>query len=47
MVDLFIATCSQKLIDENGNNNGLLAQNALSDTLLEFNYKPIKPRILL
>jgi hypothetical protein len=34
MVDLFIATCSQKLIDENGNNNGLLAQNALSDTLL-------------
>lgn len=38
MVDLFIATCSQKLIDENGNgngnNNGLLAQNALSDALL-------------
>lgn len=34
MVDLFIATCSQKLIDENGNNNGLLAQNALSRNLL-------------
>lgn len=34
MVDLFIATCSQKLIDENGNNNGLLAQNALSNSLL-------------
>lgn len=34
MVDLFIATCSQKLIDESGNNNGLLAQNALSNSLL-------------
>lgn len=34
MVDLFIATCSQKLIDESGNSNGLLAQNALSNSLL-------------